>query len=180
MLQKCSLWKVACVFFDNPEKKFELMIISRKIKLAHTSVKNHLQTLIKLDIIKKDFAELGNKKNPYYCANRRSEQFKHYKKIYNVESLYNSGIIKEITDVCQPNAIVLFGSFQKGEDTTSSDIDLFVESSESKIDINKYEKKLNRKIQLHFKQKFISYPSELKSNILNGLVVYGFLEAYDA
>jgi predicted nucleotidyltransferase len=178
MLDKCSLWNVVSVFFDNPEKKFELMGISNKIGLAHTSVKVHLDTLIDLKIILKGFAEFGNKKNPCYFANRRNEEFIHYKKLYNLEILKKSELLLVLVDKCQPNSIVLFGSFQKGEDSISSDIDLFVESSECVIDLQKYEKKLNRRIQLHFKQKFSAYPEELKNNILNGIVLYGYLDAY--
>jgi predicted nucleotidyltransferase len=180
MLQKCNLWNVASVFFDNPEKRFELMGISKTIKLAHTSVKKHLQVLIELKIVLKGFAEFGNKKNPCYYADRRNPEFIHYKKIYNLEKLKQSNVLSLITDKCQPNSIVLFGSFMKGEDSILSDIDLFIESNECLLDLKKYEKKLNRKFQLHFKQVFTTYPKELKNNIINGNVLYGYLEAYDA
>jgi predicted nucleotidyltransferase len=180
MLQKCSLWNVATVFFDKPEKTFELMEISRKIKLAHTSVKNHLLTLLEMKIITKGSVNFGNKSNPCYFANKRFHLFIHYKKIYNLESLKNSKLIEYIDDKCQPNSIILFGSFQRGEDISDSDIDIFVESSEITLNLKKYENKLNRKIQIHFKNKFNEYPCELKNNIINGIVLSGFLEAYNA
>ena len=39
MLQKCSILKTAGIFFNEPTKEHYLMEISRKARLAHTSVK---------------------------------------------------------------------------------------------------------------------------------------------
>ena len=72
---------------------------------------------------------------------------------------------------------MLFGSFQRGEDVEDSDIDLFVEACKMDLDLNSYEKKLNRKIQIHFRKCFGKLPEELKNNIINGIVLYGYLEA---
>lgn len=176
MLQKCSLWNVASAFFKDPEKEFELMELSRTIKLAHTSVKKHLETLCKLNIILKKPVSFGRKSNVCYHANRNHEAFLHYKKIYNLEVIHNSGIIEKIVTTCQPNAIVLFGSFQKGEDTIKSDIDIFVESKPESISLKKI---ADRSIEIHFKRNFNEFPKELKANIANGIVLHGFLEVYD-
>lgn len=175
MLQKCNLWNVSSVFFDEPTRWFELLLISRKINLAHTSVKKHLESLMGMQIIEK---KKGPGKNFYYVAKNNSSEFIHYKKIYNLEILKNSNLIKFITEKLFPNSIVLFGSFSRGEDTQESDIDLFVESGIKDIDLSKFEKKLNRKIELHFKDNFKEYSSELKNNIMNGVTLYGFLEGY--
>jgi predicted nucleotidyltransferase len=180
MLQKCNLWNVASVFFDKPEKSFELMEISRKINLAHTSVKNHLLTLVDLNIIIKGNVNFGNKSNPCYFANKKHSLFIHYKKIYNLDSLKKSKIIEYLEDICQPNCIVLFGSYQKGEDISDSDIDIFLECNDNELFLKDYENILNRKIQIHFKKNFKEYPSELKNNIVNGVIISGFLEVENA
>ena len=75
-----------------------------------------------------------------------------------------------------PNVIVLFGSYRKGEDTEESDIDLFLECPGEEISLGRFEKKLKRKVQLHFKTNFNDYPKELKNNISNGIVLDGYLE----
>ena len=51
MLQKSSIQRVLEIFFISPTKEQYLMNISRKIGLAHTSVKKNLDTLIKLGLI---------------------------------------------------------------------------------------------------------------------------------
>src|SRR3989338_7282226 len=46
---------------------------------------------------------------------------------------------------------------------------------EKKIDLDKYEKKLNRKIQMFFSENLSRLPKELQNNILNGIILSGFL-----
>ena len=74
--------------------------------------------------------------------------------------------------------IILFGSFLRGEDTEESDVDLFVEAPGQKLKFTRFEKRLGRRVELHFNESFHSYPTELKNNLVNGLVVHGFLEGY--
>ena len=85
---------------------------------------------------------------------------------------------KFIQKKLMPNSIVLFGSYENGEDTEKSDIDLFLECKKTEISTEKFEKKLKRRIELHYNTKFNKYPNELKNNIVNGTVLYGYLEAY--
>jgi predicted nucleotidyltransferase len=178
MLQKSSTFKTAEIFFINPSKEYYLMDISRTIGLAHTSVKKSLKELIKLEIIKESIKKRGKRKFPFYKANLDEEIFKRHKIVYNISSILNSGLINFIEEKLSPKSVVLFGSYQRGEDIESSDIDLFVECKEEQLNIGIFEKKLKRKIQLHFRENFISYPKELKNNIINGIVLKGFLEGY--
>jgi predicted nucleotidyltransferase len=180
MLQKCSLWITGTVFFDDPNQLFELMAISKMISLAHTSVKKHLNTLIDLHIVQKKEVSFGNKTRFLYTANKRSPLFKHYKMIYNMDRIKTSGLIECLADTFQPNSIVLFGSFSKGEDTKDSDVDLFVESNKENIELSKFEEYIGRKIEIHFKDNFREYQNELKNNIINGITLHGYLEGYDA
>lgn len=178
MLQKYTLWSVAGVFFKEPTKEHYLKQISREIQIAHTSVKKNLDRLMRLSIIKEKVIEKGKRKFPVYKANINSKQYLNYKRLYNLIIIKESGLIDYLYDKIMPNSIVLFGSFQKGEDTEKSDIDIYIESQPKKMDLSLFEKKLNRKIQLHFKINFRSYPKELKNSIINGTVLRGYLEGY--
>ena len=178
MIQKSSMLKTAEVFFLNPSKKHYLIDISRNIGLAHTSVKKNLLELVKLGIIKESIEERGGRKFPFYSANMDNKLFKMYKKIYNFTSILESGLIDLIEERLMPKCIVLFGSYERGEDIENSDIDIFIQCKKEELNITKFEKKLGRKIELHFKENFASYPSELKNNIINGTVMRGFLEVY--
>lgn len=178
MLQKSSMLRTAEIFLINPTKEHYLIDISRSIGLAHTSVKKNLDSLIKLGIITSSAEKKGSRKFPLYKANLSSKTFKKYKIIYNIASILESGVIEFIEEKIAPKSIVMFGSYRNGEDIYDSDIDLFVECKKEKLNLEKFESKLSRKIELHFNENFISYQKELKNNIINGIVLSGFLEGY--
>ena len=170
--------RTAEICFVNPTKKNYLMDISRKIELAHTSVKKNLDKLVRLELVIESVEKKGGRKFPLYKADIDNRLFKEYKMIYNLSSLLESGVVEFIEEKLMPKSIIVFGSYQRGEDTEKSDIDIFVECKEEEINLNKFEKKLHRKIQLHFKEDFALYPKELKNNIINGIVMKGFLEGF--
>ena len=178
MLQKCSIIKVANIFFSEPTKQHYLIEISRKSKIAHTSVKKYLNQLVKSSIIIKNIEKRGSRKFPLYKANINHKKYKQYKSMANLYSIKESRLIQHFADKIMPKCIILFGSYNNGEDIEESDIDLFVESPGYSLDLSKYEKILNRKIQLHFRKNFREFPEELKNNIINGTVLYGYLEAF--
>ncbi|MBN2141787.1 nucleotidyltransferase domain-containing protein [Candidatus Woesearchaeota archaeon] len=154
------------------------MEISRKIKLAHTSVKKAITELAKEGMITEQIEKKGRRNFPIYKANINNACFKEKKRIYNLQKITESGLIEHIEEKLTPKSIVMFGSYQRGEDLEDSDIDLFIECPETEVDIKQYEKKLKRKIQLHFNKDFTRYPVELKNNIVNGTILKGYLEAF--
>ena len=175
MLHNCSLWRVAACFFREPTKQHYLLGISRRLALAHTSVKRHLVTLLKLGIIKKSVERRNTRTFPLYTANLDSKEYRHYKRLANLDSLKE--LIIFLADTLQPQAIVLFGSYERGEDIESSDIDLYLQCGERKLpDMTRFEKLLERTIQLHLKKDLGKYPQELQENIINGVTLFGFLE----
>ena len=150
MLQKSSIYQTLEVFFIYPTKNHYLMDIARHIELAHTSVKKNLNELIKIGLIKEFIEKKGIRKFPIYTSDINNKLFKKYKLIYNFSSILESNLINFIEDKLMPKSIVLFGSYQHGEDIEGSDIDIFVECKKEELDLKIFEKKLNRKIELHF------------------------------
>ena len=178
MLQKSSMFRTAEVFFVNPSKEHYLMNMSRNIGLAHTSIKKNLKDLVKLGIITEHNEKKGERLFPVYKSNLDNKLFKRYKLIHNLSYILESGLVDFIEEKLMPKSIILFGSYSRGEDTETSDIDVFVECKNEELNIKIFERKLGRKIELHFKEKFTLYPKELKNNIINGIVLNGFLEGY--
>ena len=176
MFQKYNLYKVLSLFFENPLPKggFQLREISRKVKIAPTSVKRYLLELEKNKLIIKQTHRLH--KYPLYYANRDNDQFKFYKKIHNQIQIKESGLLDYLSNECMPNVIILFGSASKGEDLIDSDLDIFMECEEVKLDLKKYEKIINRKISLLFNPNFSQFSTELKHNVINGIILKGYLK----
>ena len=174
MIQKSSAWLVFGAFARSPTKAFHIRELSRILDLAPTSINLHLKELEKNKLIVQDKTGLYTS----YKANFDSEEFRFYKKIHNLIELKESDLIEEIEDKLFPTAIVLFGSYMKGEDIETSDIDIFLIAEKKTINLSRYEKQLSRKIQLFFSDDINKLPRELKNNILNGIVLSGFLKVF--
>ena len=168
--------KVLELFFDNPTEQFHLRQISRKTGIAVTSVRIYLDEFLK----KKVIIKISKGIYPSFLANRDADdsKFKFYKKLNLLDRLDGSGLLDYIEDNCMPNSIILFGSASLGEDIEHSDIDLFVESNEKKLNLDKFERELNRKINLFFEKNFSKLNKELKNNILNGVKLRGYLKIF--
>ncbi|MFH0949127.1 MAG: nucleotidyltransferase domain-containing protein [Candidatus Aenigmatarchaeota archaeon] len=181
MIQKCSNWKVLRAFFDDPSPKegFTIRYISKQIGLATTSVRLHMKELCKEN--KHGYPLVIKSKGisyPTYRANRSSELFRFYKKIDMTLRLDDCGLLNKLSEECSPRFIILFGSASRGEDIKESDVDIFLLTKEREIDIHSYEKVLARKINLHFSNDFGSLPKELKNNIINGILLRGYLKVF--
>jgi len=174
MLEKYSRYRILQEFFNSPTKNFQMRELSRLTKIAQQSVINHLNALLKEGLIKKE----KNGIYPSFKANRDNELFRLYKKNDLILKLQQNSIISYIYDSCMPDAIILFGSASKGEDIEGSDIDLFLQAKEKKLNFDKYEKILNRKISLFFEEDFSKLSKELKNNILNGIVLKGYMKVF--
>ena len=166
------------VFFIEPTKAHYVANISRSICLSHTSVKRNLIRLVRLGLVEEKKEKKGSRKFPIYKAVMDNKVFRLHKRIHNLASIFESGLIGFLEEKLSPKSIVLFGSYQRGEDIESSDIDIFVECKEEELDLRKFETQMHRKIELHFRDNFADYTKELKNNIINGIVLSGFLEGY--
>jgi len=174
LLNDYPLFKVLNVFFNDPLKDFQLREISRIIKLHHKSVAVYTKRLLKIGLIKVNARTLYKS----YNANTENPDFQRYKKTINQMKIYESGLIDCLYEKLMPNSIVLFGGYAKGTDTKTSDIDIFVEASQEKIDIVKFEERLGRKVHLIFEKSMNSLSKVLKNNLANGIVLKGNLRIF--
>ena len=121
--------------------------------------------------------KIKKKINPAYIAQRDNEDFKFYKKIAILEEIHLSGIIDELWEKIAPEAIILYGSYSKGEATENSDIDLFVVSKTKKAIFDyKIEKRIdNREIHIII-DNVKNIPDKLMNSLINGIILKGYLK----
>ncbi len=99
------------------------------------------------------------------------------KKVENLKQLYESGLVWHLSEKFPGAAIILFGSYSRGEDITSSDIDIAIIGAKEKgIELLLFEKELERKISLHFYKSLGSIHKNLRENLINGVILYGIVE----
>ena len=99
----------------------------------------------------------------------------HLSRLYWHQKLQKSELIGYLKEELLIPTIVLFGSFSKAEVAPNSDIDIAVfTATKKRLDLEKYEKKLKRKIHaLLFKEREDVKNKGLLSNILNGYKISG-------
>jgi len=159
------------VFYENPTKEFHIREIARLLGISKTAVSYHVKEMIRqgLVIVKKGVFK-------GFMANESSSAYRFKKMIYALEKIHESGLIEFLEAQTTPKAIVLFGSFAKAEFDKSSDIDLFIQAQKQPVSLDKYEKALKHKISLLFEPEPKKMSAELRSNIINGIKLGGYLK----
>lgn len=166
-------------FFSFPTREMSLNDLKDALHLSKTTVKRTVQKLINegflnREIIGKLWRISCNQKH-YYNFTRKIG--------HHLILLYESGILNAIHDkIPNPCAVILFGSYRKGDDTDKSDIDIAVEvlgDDELKITelgvMKEFGNRKNVPVNLHvFSRNKINL--NLFANIANGIVLEGFLE----
>jgi predicted nucleotidyltransferase len=166
--------KILKLFFDGPKVTLHIREVARRSKLTPRGSKYILDSL-------KNEGLLNNESNGIvsnYWGNYNNEKFMGLKRSLNLYSLYSSGLIPELEGFYRiPKCIILFGSYAKGEDTSKSDIDIAVITDmEGLPELIKYEKILNRKINITLIKNVKLENANFINSIANGIVLSGYLE----
>jgi predicted nucleotidyltransferase len=171
--------KVLYWFFAFPSLKMGLNEIVKKIKISKSTANKIVKKFEKEGFLIID--EIGRS---WQVSNNLGHWYNKSLKIcYNLERVYLSGIIEKIKREYKGiRSIVLFGSYRKGDDSEKSDIDIAVERvGNKKLEIKKfaviknfgYRKNVEVNVHLFSRDKVHSH---LFSNIINGIVLDGYLE----
>lgn len=179
LLVQNSLQRVLEVLFRYPEREFSLSDMAKLAGVAKPHIGAILANLKQLGFITiTKLTKIWRIK-----ANRQSEHFIKSKMIYNLNFIYHSGLLEFLVEhFGNPKAIILFGSFRRGEDFSTSDIDVAIEiggaeeyTTTGSRSLANFEREIGRKIQIHlFNRKNVDHHTF--NNIANGIVVFGFLE----
>lgn len=164
--------KILTLFFEEPNKDFHIREIARRLKIPKSTISYNIKKLIKEKLIIKEKKQVF----PTFTSNQENELYKFLKKYHAIKNMIKSGLLDHIEKETNPRCIILFGSFSKVEYDKNSDVDLFVQAKDQRIDLSKFEKKLNHKINILFETEINSISSELLNNIINGTKLRGFLK----
>lgn len=111
--------------------------------------------------------------------NRNNHKIMQLKRADNIRLIYESGLADFLEKEFAGATIILFGSYSRGEDTAKSDIDMAVIGRESKqINLENFEKTLEREIRINFYDSLKDIHKNLKENLFNGIVLYGGVELW--
>jgi predicted nucleotidyltransferase len=172
MITKDNNLKVMELFFKFPYTSFHIREIARLTGLSSTGVIKIIKKLKKEKLLLSKKANNMEEIKPDFNG-----RFLIIKRLYNIYSIYDSGLIDYIKSYYEmPQSIILFGSYSNGTDTEKSDIDIGVVSAKKEIpDFKKFETRLSRKINLHLIE-IKDTPKEFINSLANGIVLEGFVE----
>jgi len=156
-------------FIEDCYKEIGVREYSRLCKMSPPTASKILKEFEKEKLLKKR----GERGYLLFRANRESDILRDLSRIYWKEKLKE--LIEQINLELNNPTIILFGSLSKLETKEDSDIDLVVFSRvKIKMNVEKHEKSLKRKIQLFMFQSLYKINSkELKTNILNSYIIQG-------
>ncbi|MBI2548527.1 nucleotidyltransferase domain-containing protein [Candidatus Woesearchaeota archaeon] len=163
-------------FFLNPTAKLRVREIERILKLPLPSVIRYCKELENEGILKT--IRTGNV--IFYTADRTNTRYSLEKRLYNLKQIHVSGILDYLKESLSNPVIVIFGSYAKGEDTETSDIDLYIETPTKKnMGLEKFENFLQRKIQIFTYNDIKKIPNKhLANNIINGIIINNHIEVF--
>jgi len=147
--------------------------IAKALKVSPTAVANAVKNLIGKNLIKLQKTKTIN----FISFNRDNPKAIELKRVENLKQLYLSELPDFLEEKLAGTTIILFGSYSRGEDTNTSDIDIAVIGRKDKvIDLKVFEKILNRQININFYDTWKNIHKHLKNNILNGIIITGSVD----
>lgn len=177
--EETSLQRVLSLIFWNPDAELSLTELAKKARVSKSSA----STIV--DWLKKTGIASVNEKGKVFRirANMQNQEYTRRRIAHHLMALFESNFLEYLEkQFPTARAIILFGSFRKGDDIATSDIDIAVEMTEDK-DIHivrppyleAFEKLFGREIEIHaFNRKRVDI--NVFNSIANGIVLSGFLE----
>ena len=146
--------------------------IAKLLNVSPTAIANSIPKLENEGLILKE--KQKNMNLILLMLNRSNKKAMQLKRIENLKLIYESGLNEFLEEGLPGATIILFGSYSRGDDTASSDIDIAVIGrKEKEIRLENFEKNLERKIILNFYPSLKDIHKELKENLCNGIVLSG-------
>ena len=138
--------KILRLFLANPDNKFYVREIVRKLNENYNSIRRELNKLEDIGIL--ESAREANLK--YFYVNKKLSIYEELQRIFFKTDGLGDVIRDRIKEIGDVKTVFIYGSFAKGEETLISDIDLFIvgELDENKliVTIRDLEKNLSREI----------------------------------
>ena len=166
---------ILALFFKKTGLSLNAHNIARNLNVSQPAVSKALPLLEKegILIIKKD----KDSKRLAIELNREDHNLIWLKRADNLKQLYQSGLVQYFYDKFPEATVILFGSYSFGEDTINSDIDMaLIGSKEKNLNLEEFNKKLERVININYYKSFKVIDKHLLNNILNGIILKGTIE----
>lgn len=149
--------------------------VAKLLKVSPTAIAKSIPKLEKEKLIIKE--KQKNMNLILLMLNRDNKKAMQLKRAENLKLIFESGLSQFLEEELPGATIILFGSYSRGDDTHSSDIDIAaIGRKEKTIKLENFENSLERKIIINFYPSLKEVHKELKENICNGIVLSGGIQ----
>ncbi len=158
-------------FFEDSYRRVGVREYAKLIGVSPPTSSGVLSKLNKENLLLKE----DYKNYILYFANKENKVF------IDISRIYWHYMLRELIAYLEKHllnpSIILYGSLSKAEVRSESDIDLAIFAHKKNIDVETFEKKLKRKIQIFWYGSLSDIKSEeLANNIINGYLLSGRLK----
>lgn len=161
------------------KNKTHLREIARTINESHSTVLRKINLLLKENTL--DYEKEGRNKTYFLKKTIEAKNYVYSAEIYKLSKLLKqyqelSIIFEEVKKIVSKGIIILFGSYAKGIAKKDSDIDIYIETNNTKIKdkLKEISSKINAKIG-----KFDLNSLLIKEIIKNHVIIRGIEEFYE-
>lgn len=160
-------------FFYLGLRRIQVRSIIKNTGYDFKTVKKYIRKFLKLDLIKVH----EDINIPTYEANYENMYFLKLKRDKILDEIFLSDLPQYLNTKLGGVACLLFGSCARGDYYENSDIDIFVQTKKINLDLLVFERKLKRKINLFFEEKWQNLNEGMKTGLLNdGVAIVGRLK----
>ena len=149
-------------------RRYSVREYARSFKISPPTASKILKKFNKEGLLK------VTKENNYlfFWADKENKLFINLSRLYWMYELED--FTKYINNIFIDPTVILFGSLSKAETKIDSDIDIAIFANKKELNIQEFEEKLKREIQIFiFKSPKDISNKELLNNILNGFILEG-------
>lgn len=161
------------------KERAHLRQIARTIQESHVTVLRKINPLVKENVL--DYKLEGKNKVFFLKNNLKAKNYVYSAEIYKLSKIINKrpelGIIfEDVKKIAEKGLVILFGSYVKGSSKKESDIDVYIETTNSNIK-NKI-KEMHSKVNVKT-GKFDLNSLLIKEIIKNHVIIRGVEEFYE-
>jgi len=167
--------EILIFLFEKAGLKFNARRLAKNLNVSPTAIGKAIPKLKKNNLI--NVKKGPESKTLSIELNRENKYVLNIKRVKNLKLIYEFKLYDHLFDSFPGCTIILFGSFSRGEDIYSSDIDIAVIGTKNKnLDLTNYEKEFSKKINISYYSSFENIEKHIKNNLLSGILISGGIE----
>lgn len=164
------------LFFNEPTKQWHFEEILKAAHISRPQAALWLKKGIQEGLI---LRTKPRGKQPYYVADYQNPHYQIKKRLFALQMLEKVGFLSHLNSLPKVKTVILFGSLNRWDWHTESDIDVFMYGDPTGLELPKYRIALHREIETFVckdREELKKYNPALLHNVAEGYVIKGSLD----